>query len=29
MKKMSPGSKLPMFSIEGEDILLSSDSAEK
>ncbi|GAY39327.1 hypothetical protein CUMW_043510 [Citrus unshiu] len=29
VKKMSPGSKLPMFSIEGEDILLSSDSAEK
>lgn len=29
MKKMSPGSKLPMFCIEGEDILLNSDSAEK
>lgn len=29
VKKMSPGSKLPMFSIEGEEILLISDSAEK
>lgn len=29
VKKMSPGSKLPMFCIEGEDILLNSDSAEK
>ncbi|KAL5814412.1 hypothetical protein ACOSQ3_025203 [Xanthoceras sorbifolium] len=28
VKKMTPGSKLPMSSIEGEGILLSSDSAE-
>ncbi|KAK0587476.1 hypothetical protein LWI29_023494 [Acer saccharum] len=28
VKKMTPGSKLPMSSIEGEGILLSSDSAD-
>jgi auxin response factor len=28
VKKMSPGSKLPMLALEGEGTVLSSDSAE-